>query len=101
MNERVAESLIPRLWEDLSKENTKIAKKAISVLDREGIKNIMRIDDYFYYEFYAYGETCPEYIYNYLKKFIERKYKIKYLYDVIWKEFAKNGKIFIRGTSRY
>lgn len=71
-----------QLYADLQDEKTKIAKKAWDVLDRNGIKGIQNNGDVFWFESYSYGNDCPQYIYDYLKKYIRRKYKLQYLYDV-------------------
>lgn len=71
-----------QLYADLQDEKTKIAKKALDVLDRNGIAGIQNNGDVFWFESYSRGNDCPKYIYDYLKKYIRRKYRLKYLYDV-------------------
>ena len=65
----------------LKSEKTKIAKKAHDVLYREGIADIIKHCDVFWFEFYSRGNDCPQYVYNYLKKFIKRKFNLKYLLE--------------------
>ena len=76
-------SLLRQVYADLQDETTKISKKAFDVLDREGVADIITNGTVFYFEHYARGNDCPRYIYDYLKKFIQRKYKLIYLYDTI------------------
>lgn len=76
-------SLVPELYEKLKKATTKSAQKAFNVLDREGIANIV-IDtksNIFWFESYTMGNNCPNYIYEWLIKYIKREYGFKYLYD--------------------
>lgn len=66
----------------LEKETTKISSKAYEVLNREGIADIVKNDNRFWFESYTIGNDCPNYIYDYLGRFIERKLGLKYLYNV-------------------
>ena len=76
-------SLIPELYEKLEKATTKIARKAFNVLNREGIANIVADtkNNVFWFESYTMGNDCPNYIYEWLKKYIKREYGFKYLYE--------------------
>ena len=65
----------------LDKEATKISKKALEVLAREGIANIVEKNNKFWFESYSIGNDCPNYIYEYLIKFIKRKLHLEYLYN--------------------
>lgn len=76
-------SMIEQLYADLQDEKFKIARKAWDVLDREGIADIMTDGKVFWFESYVRGNGCPKYIHEYLKKYIRRKYKLQYLYDVV------------------
>lgn len=71
-------------------ETTKISQKAYDVLDAEGIADIIEKDGVFWFESYIQGNNCPDYIYDYLIKFVKRKLKLKYLYDEV-KTFIENG----------
>ena len=64
----------------LEKETTKISKKALDILDREEIANIVEYNNKFWFESYSFGNNCPNYIYKYLIKFIKRKLHLEYLY---------------------
>lgn len=75
-------SMIEQLYADLQDEKFKIAQKALDVLNREGIAGIVTDGTVFWFESYVRGNDCPKYIYDYLKKYIRRKYKLQYLYDV-------------------
>lgn len=75
-------NLYPDVMALLRKEKTKISKKAYEVLNREGIAGIVSSEyGNFWFESYTYGNDCPQYVYDYLIKFIKRKLKLKYLYD--------------------
>ena len=50
----------------LEKETTKISKKALDILDREEIANIVEYNNKFWFESYSFGNNCPNYIYKYL-----------------------------------
>lgn len=63
-------------------ETTKISQKAFDILNAEGIADIIESNHgTFWFEYYILGNDCPQYIYDYLIKFIKRKLKLKYLYD--------------------
>lgn len=66
----------------LEKENTKIGRKAFDVLNRGGIAGIIQKEDIFWFESWQIGNDCPKAVYNYLKRFIKRKFNLKYLYDI-------------------
>ena len=66
----------------LKEEETKIAQKAFNVLDDERIAGIVEKDGVFWFEAYQSGNDCPQYIYEYLIKFIKRKFGIKYLSEI-------------------
>lgn len=74
-------SMYGKLYDDLQAEKTKIAKKAFDVLDREGIAGIITTGKIFWFESYIRGNDCPQCVYDYLKRYIKRKYGYKYLYD--------------------
>ena len=65
----------------LKNEKTKISKKALEILDKEGIANITKKNNCFWFESYYMGNDCPNYIYDYLTRFIKRKLNLKYLYE--------------------
>ena len=62
-------------------EDTKIGQRALHILDTESIADIIKKDNTFWFESYVNGNNCPQYIYDYLKKFIKRKFEFNYLYD--------------------
>lgn len=67
----------------VEKENTKIGKKALEVLDNEDIKGILLKDDVFWFEEYQDENRCSQQVLKYLISFIKRKMNLKYLYEVI------------------
>lgn len=74
-------SIYNKVYEDLRYEPTKLGKQAFDVLDKEGIADIISNGTHFWFEFYSRGNDCPQSVYDYLKRFIKRKYRLKYLYD--------------------
>lgn len=72
-------SIYNDVMEILKEEKSKIAKKALDVLNTEGIAGIVEYNGTFWFESYQYGNDCPNYIYKYLIKIIKRKLKLKYL----------------------
>lgn len=73
-------NIYPEVWEIVENEKTKISKKAYDVLDKGGIAGIVSYYNVFWFESYQFGNDCPNYIYNYLIKLIERKLHLKYAY---------------------
>ena len=69
------------VMEMLKEEKSKISKKAFDILDEERIAGIIEKDGAFWFEGYQYGD-CPKYIYEYLIKFIKRKFNLKYLGEI-------------------
>lgn len=76
-------SIYQNVMDLLEKEKTKVSKKTLEVLNREGIAGIVSKNGMFWFESYSRGNNCPKYIYNYLIKFITRKMKLTYLHSVI------------------
>lgn len=74
-------NLIPRLYNDLQKEKTKIAVKAFDVLNGEGIAGIIEKDGVFWFEYYNRGNDCPDCVYFFLVRYIKKKYGLRYLFD--------------------
>lgn len=74
--------LLDEVFADLQKEKTKIAKKAFDILNHDGIAGIDTKGSIFWFEYWARCNDCPQYVYDYLKRFIRRKYGLTYLYDV-------------------
>ena len=70
------------VMEMLKEEKSKISKKAFGILDEERIAGIIENDGIFWFEGYQYGNDCPKYIYEYLIKFIKRKFNLKYLGEI-------------------
>lgn len=75
-------SIYSELFCLLKNETTKISKRAYDVLNSEGIADILQNDGVFWFETYISGNICTDEIYSYLKKFIKRKMKLEYLYDL-------------------
>lgn len=76
-------SIYYEVVEMVRKENTKIGKKALEVLDSEDIKNIVKKDNVFWFEEYQDGNRCSQQVLQYLISFIKRKMKLNYLYEVV------------------
>lgn len=75
-------SIYSDVMEGLKNEKTKIAQKAINILEEERITGIVEKDGVFWFESHQYGNDCPQYIYEYLIKFIKRKFDLKYLGEI-------------------
>ena len=73
------------IFEKLENATTKIAQKVFDILNREGIAGIIADtrNNVFRFEQYSSGNNCPEYVYQWLKKYIKREYGYNYLYDVV------------------
>ena len=71
-----------QVFEMVEKETTKIGKKTFNVLNEEGIAGIIEDNGTFWFESYSYGNNCPNIVYDYLIRFIKRKFKLRYLYDL-------------------
>ena len=69
-------------------EKTKIGQRAFNTLnDGAGkIANIVEKNGVFWFEYYSMGNSCSKAVYDYLKRFIQRKMGFKYLYDATAKE---------------
>ena len=77
-------SIYSEVMSMIENETTKISEKAFEVLNKEGIANIIiNENNVFWFESYSCGNNCPQNIYDYLKKFIKRKFNAKYLYEEI------------------
>lgn len=83
MNDR--KNIEYEIFEKLENATTKIAQKVFDVLNREGIAGIIADtrNNVFWFEYYSSGNNCPEYVYQWLKKYIKREYGYNYLYDVV------------------
>lgn len=68
----------------LENATTKIAQKVFDILNRESIAGIIADTKgkVFWFEYYASGNNCPAYVYEWLKKYIKREYGYSYLFDV-------------------
>lgn len=76
-------SIYNKVMNLLKNEKTKISNKAYDVLNREGIADIVQKNNVFWFESYIIGNNCPDYIYEYLIRFIKRKLCLEYLYNHI------------------
>lgn len=74
-------SIYDEVFAMLEKENTKIGQKAFDVLNRCGIAGIITNGRVFWFEEWSIGNDCPQVVYDYLKRFIKRKFDLKYLYE--------------------
>lgn len=72
-------SIEDKLYNDLQYESTRIGQKAFDVLDRQDIAGIITDGKYFWFE--SWDNDCPQSVYDYLKRYIKRKYGLEYLYD--------------------
>lgn len=72
------------IYKKLENVTTKIAQKVFNVLDRGDIYGIVADTkrNIFWFESFTYGNDCPNYAYDWLKKYIKREYGYDYLYDV-------------------
>ena len=75
-------SIYEKVFYLLEKETTKISRKAFDILSQESIADIVESDKVFWFESYSYGNACPNYIYDYLVRFIKKKLGLKYLYEL-------------------
>lgn len=75
----------------LSKEKSKISKKALSWIGYDWI-SIVKCDNIFWYE--GHTENIPKYIREYLNKFIKKNLGVEYLYDKTIKMEGKNEYIY-------
>lgn len=75
-------SIYNDVMEILKDEKTKIAQKAIDILEEEKVAGIIEKDGVFWFESYQFGNNYPKYIYEYLIKFIKRKFNLKYLGEI-------------------
>lgn len=76
------QSIYKEVYQLLKTEKTKISQKAYNVLDREGIADIIKNKNVFWFESYTIGNDCCNAVYSYLIKFIKRKMGLKYLYEM-------------------
>lgn len=77
-------SIYNEVMDMVANETTKISEKAFEVLNKEGIADItINGNNVFWFESYSYGNDCPQNIYDYLKRFIKRKFNAKYLYEEV------------------
>ena len=74
-------SIYGELFNHYKNQKTKIGQKVFDVLNREGIKNVIVDGNIFWFEFYTYGNNCPEYVYNHIKKHLEKQ-GYTYLFDL-------------------
>lgn len=76
-----ANPLFCQLYDDLKKENTKIAKKTFDLLDREMFNVVITegTRDRFNFEVSTYGRL-PSDVYGYVKRYIVKNYQFKYVY---------------------
>lgn len=76
-------NLISDLWEYLDKSNlNKTELKVFNWLDKDNLNAIQTDGRIFYFEKTLSTTIMPNYIYNWLKKWVKRNYKLTYLYDL-------------------
>jgi len=75
-------SIYHEVYNYYKNQNTKIGRKVFDVLDREGIAGIILNKNVFWFKFYSIGNSCPEVVYEHIKKHLQRQ-GYKYLYDII------------------
>ena len=80
LDDKYAYPLLVKVYEDLRKEDTAIAKKVWRLLDEEQF-SIELVDNgtEWYFVTHLYGKF-PNYAYNYLKRYINNNYGLRYLY---------------------
>lgn len=82
LDDRLAYPLFARLFDDLKEENTKIAGKVYELLNEEQFNVELVGSDEWAFITNAYGKL-PNYAYEFLKKYIPRKYGLSYVFDRI------------------
>ena len=76
-------NLISELWDYLNQPNlSKIETKVFDWLNRDNLNSIITDGKIFYFEKTCYYTIMPNYIYNWLKKWVSKKYNLIYLYDL-------------------
>lgn len=79
MGERL---LSDQLYADLKDVTTKIGRRAFDVLDRQEIASIITNGYVYWFEDDKQVHRCSAEVYRYLQRFIEKNYKLRYIYDV-------------------
>jgi hypothetical protein len=71
------------LWEYLDRPNlNKTEQKIYNWLNHDNLTSIIVDDNIFYFEKTCSYTTMPDYIFDWLKKWTSKKYKLTYLYDL-------------------
>lgn len=80
LDNTMAYPLFCRLYDDLREEPTKIALKVFNLLDEEQFNVELIGGDEFSFSENYFG-SLPDYAYKYLRKYIPKKYGLRYVYD--------------------
>ena len=76
-------NLLPDLWQYLNdKKLNKIEEKVYNWLNRDSLNTIQSDGNIFYFEKTCSYIVMPNYIYNWLIKWVKKNYKLTYLYDL-------------------
>lgn len=79
-------NLLPDLWEYLqSKKLNKTEQKVYNWLNCDNLNAIQADNNIFYFEKICSWVKMPNYIFEWLKKWTTKRYKLIYLYDVSYK----------------
>lgn len=77
-------NLLPELWEYLEnkKQLTKIELKVLNWLDHDNLSSILSDGAIFYFEKTCSYSVFPNYIHDWIKKWVSERYNIVYLYEM-------------------
>lgn len=79
----MTKNIISDLWNYLDKPNlTKKEQKIFDWLNRDNLNSIIIDDKVFYMEKTSSNVVMPNYIYDWLKTWTTKNYKVTYLYDL-------------------
>lgn len=80
---KINKNLLPDLWEYLeNKTMNKTEQKIFNWLNHDNLNAIIADDNIFYFEKTCSWVRMPNYVYNWLKKWTSKRYKLIYLYDM-------------------
>lgn len=82
LDDTLAYPLFCKVYDDLKGESTLIAQKVFNLLDEEQFNLQLIAPDEWAFEQNTYGKL-PNYAYDFLRKYIPRKYGLSYVFDRI------------------
>lgn len=74
-------SIYREAMDELKKGKTLLEIEAYESLNREEIADIVQSGNIFWFEYYINGTHCSIQVIEYLKCFIQERFKLEYLYD--------------------